>query len=221
MSSLEVTECDNRPLTAALASNDNDAGIFLSLTSSSAESDLSNTSLPQQLPSRHDPPGSFAWKRWILLLVLLLGIVYVVLDSTIGGGNVERIILGFLDWVERNPIRGALCVCIVYIFATILFVPGSIMTLGAGYALGSAVPGPMGVLLATAVRTIAPNCCTKGFSLSTLMIRSLDRLSLWELRLVVSVPFCSVDTSFEIASYDWPRDILYFAPLTPPCRGTG
>jgi uncharacterized membrane protein YdjX (TVP38/TMEM64 family) len=93
--------------------------------------------------------ASSSWKRWLVFLVLISSIIFVIVDSTVGNGIIKATLLSFLDWVEHHPFRGAVLVCFVYIIATVLFVPGSVLTLGAGYALGSAIPGPVGVLVAT------------------------------------------------------------------------
>jgi hypothetical protein len=59
----------------------------------------------------------------------------------------------FLGWVQHHPMLGMLAVMVVYIVATILFVPGSILTIGAGYAFGAALHSPgTGVALASTVR---------------------------------------------------------------------
>jgi uncharacterized membrane protein YdjX (TVP38/TMEM64 family) len=60
-------------------------------------------------------------------------------------------LLNFFRWVQSHPFRGALAVTLSYIVATVLFIPGSILTLGAGFAIGSAFDNPViGVLIATA-----------------------------------------------------------------------
>jgi uncharacterized membrane protein YdjX (TVP38/TMEM64 family) len=100
---------------------------------------------------QHNDQRRVQWKRWFLLIILLATIAFVVIDYTAYGneGIIKRLLVSVLNWVEHNPVRGGMLVCVVYILATILFVPGSILTLGAGYALGSAIPGPTGLLVAT------------------------------------------------------------------------
>ena len=107
--------------------------------------------LREELGENHHPDYGRCcqWKRWVVLLVLLSTIGFVVIDSAVGGSGVTKgTLLSILDWVEHHPIRGAVLVSFVYAIATVLFVPGSILTLGAGYALGHAISGPTGVIVA-------------------------------------------------------------------------
>jgi uncharacterized membrane protein YdjX (TVP38/TMEM64 family) len=64
-------------------------------------------------------------------------------------------LLGLLDWVRDAGLAGALLYGLAYVIGTLLFVPGSLLTLGAGFlygllgGLGVVVPGSMvGALLA-------------------------------------------------------------------------
>ena len=41
----------------------------------------------------------------------------------------------FLEWLSENPIEGTICLSLIYIVATLIFLPGSLLTLGAGVAL--------------------------------------------------------------------------------------
>ena len=70
-------------------------------------------------------------------VILLSCLLYVIFD-TMNEKHIENVMLDFLTWVEQHPYQGMLAVILVYIAATILFVPGSILTLGTGYAFGSA-----------------------------------------------------------------------------------
>ena len=44
----------------------------------------------------------------------------------------------FLEWLKDNPAEGTVCLCLIYIIATLIFIPGSLLTLGAGVALQAA-----------------------------------------------------------------------------------
>ena len=52
--------------------------------------------------------------------------------------EVGTVLSDFVEWIAANPAWGSIALCIAYIFATVLFVPGLILTLGAGYAFGNA-----------------------------------------------------------------------------------
>ncbi|CAM9932162.1 unnamed protein product, partial [Choristocarpus tenellus] len=86
-----------------------------------------------------------------LLLVLIGLIIYVVLDYTVPGlGFVADTLRDFLGWVEDNPGEGFLAFAAVYVFTTVCFIPGSLLTLGAGLVFGRALGTGPGVLLGSA-----------------------------------------------------------------------
>ena len=55
----------------------------------------------------------------------------------------------FIDWVGENPAAGAVLLAGVYVVAAVCFVPGSILTLGAGAAFSSALGLGWGVVVGT------------------------------------------------------------------------
>ena len=62
-------------------------------------------------------------------------------------GFVADILTDFLEWVEDNPGLGAVAFAAVYIFTTICFIPGSLLTLGAGLVFGRALGVGLGVVV--------------------------------------------------------------------------
>jgi hypothetical protein len=89
--------------------------------------------------------------RVMVGILLAIALAFVVADS-FGDRKIEKFSLSFLEWVEEHPYEGVLAVICVYIVATVLFVPGSILTLGTGYAFGSACDNTAyGVMLASTV----------------------------------------------------------------------
>jgi uncharacterized membrane protein YdjX (TVP38/TMEM64 family) len=108
------------------------------------------------------------WTRAAIGLVLVISLLFVIVDS-FGDRKVEAAILNFLEWVQEHPFEGVLAVICVYIVATILFVPGSILTLGTGYAFGRAFADntAFGVLLASTVSTISLLVSVLGHIIST------------------------------------------------------
>ena len=75
-------------------------------------------------------------RRWKVVfgIILLLSIVLLIIDG-LTSKFVPSVLNDFLEWVERNPAEGCVAMCFVYILATCLFVPGSALTLGTGFAL--------------------------------------------------------------------------------------
>lgn len=78
------------------------------------------------------------WVGWIIRIVIILCLaglaIWVIVDSSRLTGVFED----FIDWMEDNPILAPFVFILVYIFATIFFLPGLILTLGAGFAFNEA-----------------------------------------------------------------------------------
>jgi uncharacterized membrane protein YdjX (TVP38/TMEM64 family) len=72
----------------------------------------------------------FRWK-WLLYLTV---IVVVVLAAKYF--NAQNLLKQTLDWVGRLGAWGPVIFIVVYVVATVLFVPGSVLTLGAGALFG-------------------------------------------------------------------------------------
>jgi hypothetical protein len=111
-----------------------------------------------QLQRDEQQPQQAQWFRFAIGFSLVSALLFVVIDA-LGDRKVEATLLEFLKWVEEYPVEGVLAVIVVYIFATILFVPGSILTLGTGFAFGSACENKaVGVMLASTVRSSLSLC---------------------------------------------------------------
>ena len=87
-------------------------------------------------------------KKLCVAIVLVAIIAFVVADSLTNKWIADGI-QTFLEWIEENPGPGVLSFIVVYFVATILFVPGSILTLGAGFVFANAFGLGPGVLLGT------------------------------------------------------------------------
>jgi uncharacterized membrane protein YdjX (TVP38/TMEM64 family) len=88
------------------------------------------------------------YKKSAIALILIAFIAFVVADS-LTNGYIRDGLESFLEWIEANPAGGIFVFMLVYFVATVLFVPGSILTLGAGFVFASAFGLGVGVLLAT------------------------------------------------------------------------
>ncbi|KAL3937442.1 MAG: hypothetical protein SGBAC_007453 [Bacillariaceae sp.] len=84
-------------------------------------------------------------KGWIMLLLIAV-VVLLILDS-IQFCIIPALLSNFLEWVEENPIPGIFAFTIVFLVATVLLIPGAILTLGAGYVFANAFGIMKGVLL--------------------------------------------------------------------------
>ena len=83
----------------------------------------------QSIVSHTTPSTEEGRNRWILGSVLVLILICIGIDYCTNR-NIERACWAFIHWVEENPFRGIVAVIGVYTLATILFVPGAILTIG-------------------------------------------------------------------------------------------
>ena len=86
------------------------------------------------------------YKKGFVGLLLVGFIIYIIVDA-VTTGNVRDAIDSFLSWIEDNPIPGFFAFMVVYFVATVLFVPGSILTLGSGFVFANAFGLGPGVLI--------------------------------------------------------------------------
>lgn len=84
-----------------------------------------------------------------LVGVVLVGIIIFVIVDSLTNGYVRTGFEIFLQWIENNPIAGVFAFMAVYFAATVLFLPGSILTLGSGFVFANAFGLGFGVVLAT------------------------------------------------------------------------
>jgi len=103
----------------------------------------------EELVDRATPPRARLGAKKAALLLLLLGaIVFLIVDYT-GAGYINEALTAFLDWTEDNIVAGTFAFAGVYVVCTVLFIPGSLLTLGAGYVFSRAVGQGWGILLGT------------------------------------------------------------------------
>jgi uncharacterized membrane protein YdjX (TVP38/TMEM64 family) len=81
--------------------------------------------------------------------ILLVGFITYIIADSLTAGNVSDAVNSFLQWIEHNPVPGIFLFMLVYLVATIFFIPGSILTLGAGFVFANAFGLGLGVLLGT------------------------------------------------------------------------
>lgn len=89
------------------------------------------------------------YKKLILGLLLLGFIIFVIVDTQTNN-YVRDVIFAFLEWIEQNVVAGVFAFMAVYFVATIFWVPGLILTLGAGFVFSAALDSlGRGILLGT------------------------------------------------------------------------
>ena len=80
-----------------------------------------------------------SWRYWIIRLTILLVLITIIVLVIVYNGWVSDTIEKFLEWLRDNPVLGTICLSLIYIVATLFFLPGSLLTLGAGVALQAAL----------------------------------------------------------------------------------
>mmetsp|Transcript_738 Transcript_738/g.1097 ORF Transcript_738/g.1097 Transcript_738/m.1097 type:complete len:287 (-) Transcript_738:351-1211(-) len=87
-------------------------------------------------------------KKILVAVILVAFIVFVIVDY-FTNQYVKHFVDDFLAWIESNPVAGLFAFMGVYFLATVLFIPGSILTLGGGFIFANAFGLWFGVILAT------------------------------------------------------------------------
>merc|ERR1712226_682635 len=126
--------------------------IIMSDEQKEMNSATSTTNMDLEDPTTTEPQETNNKNRRLLKIVvglLLLGfIIYVIVDS-FTTAYIRTGIQAFLEWIEANPVPGFFIFMVVYLIATVLFIPGSILTLGAGFVFANAFGLGVGVVLGT------------------------------------------------------------------------
>merc|ERR1712238_638754 len=111
------------------------------------EEEVSNNSKSNNQKCTTMPTCSI--KKMILGLLLLGFIIFVIVDS-LTNQYARNTLLQFLEWIEDNPTLGVIAFIGVYFICTVCFIPGSILTLGAGFVFSTSTSSLWtGVLLGT------------------------------------------------------------------------
>lgn len=104
--------------------------------------------------SEESPPSSSKWPKIIIVVLLLSVIVTMIIFSS----EVSDMTVSLLTWIQENSLEGSIILVVIYVLFTILFIPGSILTLGIGfiysYSTGSLW---LGTLLGTLIVIIGSN----------------------------------------------------------------
>ncbi|CAB9530508.1 transmembrane protein 41A [Seminavis robusta] len=88
------------------------------------------------------------YTRLVVGLVFVAFVVFFIVDSITNMHALDAI-QDFLKWVENNAVAGVFVFSFVYLVATVFFIPGAILTLGAGFTFGMAFGLGAGVVVGT------------------------------------------------------------------------
>jgi len=152
-------------------------------------------------------------QKRLRVVVLILGVLLVsaVTVDAFTTQYLEQAVTTFVEWLAQHPFAGVGAVICVYIVATVCFVPGSLITVGVGYAFGRAFDSVfLAVLLASTAVFI-------GASLGSLCCLLLGRYLFREpvLRLASHYPlFCAIDRALEGNGFKIML-LLRLSPLIP------
>jgi len=147
-----------------------------------------------------------------LLVALILGgfITYAIIDAATGVNNISTLVDDFLDWVEENPTEGVFAFIGVYFVATVLFIPGTILTLGAGFVFSNAFGLGVGVLLGTIAVFIGASLgAVTSFVLGRFLLRDLVMTLTIKFQIFEAIDIALQENGFKIMS------LLRLSPIIP------
>ena len=87
------------------------------------------------------------WIKIAICIILLAGIVLAIVYHQVS----SSLFLSFLEWMEEHIYIGSIAFVSIYIVCTIIMIPGSILTLGAGFVYCDILGTVQGVLIATII----------------------------------------------------------------------
>jgi len=146
----------------------------------------------------------------IIIAIVLLGFIAFVIADSLTNQYIKAGIDIFLKWIENNPLPGVFAFMGVYFIATVLFIPGSILTLGSGFIFANVFGLGFGVLLASVAVFIGASAgAIVAFLLGRYLLRD------WVKTLTTKYPlFEAVDTALEDKGFRI-MSLLRLSPIIP------
>ena len=144
-----------------------------------------------------------------VLALLVAFIIFLIVDYT-STRAVASTLEAFLDWVEQNVAVGAVTFAAVYAVCTVLFIPGSLLTLGAGYVFARAVGQGAGIALGVLVVWAGANVgAAAAFLLGRYVLR--DAAGAWyrKFRVMEAVDSAVAEQGLKIVT------LLRLSPVVP------
>ena len=109
------------------------------------------------------------WFRIIIILALITFITLAIVYYDISADLFTK----FLQWMKDNIIYGSITFVVIYVCCTVLMIPGSILTLGAGFVYVDILGSFIGVLSATMIVWISASIgATLSFINGRYLLRS-------------------------------------------------
>ena len=88
--------------------------------------------------NEEQPKKKCDWVGWIIRIVIVLCLIGIAVWAIVDNERVSDGFEEFIDFLRDNPILAPFILIVVYAIATVLFLPGLILTLGAGFAFNEA-----------------------------------------------------------------------------------
>jgi len=146
----------------------------------------------------------------IVIGIILLGLIAFVIADSLTNKNVKKGIDIFLQWIQDNPIPGVFAFMGVYFIATVLFIPGSILTLGSGFIFANVFGLGVGVLLASIAVFIGASAgAVVAFILARYLLRDWAENLTKKYPLFEAVDAALADKGFRIMA------LLRLSPIIP------
>ena len=156
------------------------------------------------------------WFKIAAAIVLGAGIIAVI------AGPTEQWLRQLFEWIEALGFVGGLIFVVVYVMATILFVPGLILTVGAGFLFGL-LWGTVVVSIASTIGALAAFILGRHIARDSIRhrVRNLPRFDavyraigkedfkiVFLTRLVPIFPFNLLNYAYGLTDVDWKRYTL-------------
>jgi len=125
-------------------SNENDNDNSPSAAVAAVEEENENEPMEEELKAKR----MGCYFKVVFGLMFLGFIIFVIIDASTTG-HVKKGIDVVLQWIQNNAVAGLFILVLVYFIATVFFIPGAVLTLGAGFVFSSAFGLGGGVVLGT------------------------------------------------------------------------
>eukprot|EP01084_Bolivina_argentea_P276530 471861_1 len=109
--------------------------------------------------------------NWVRV-VIILGLFILIMLAIIFNETSAKLFTTFLEWMKENIWIGSASFVLIYVFCTVVMIPGSILALGAGFVYVDILGTVFGVLFATLIVWISASI---GATLSFINGRYLAR----------------------------------------------